>query len=108
MTYPATGSSNEWGFYFSDGSTPVNMDPPQPPAAAPIAPQSPSGLLNPEPANPTGGMITQDFLSGIGENIPTQGTVAQTVQPQIAGVPASAIQWNNATPGNGSVGNKFS
>jgi hypothetical protein len=108
MTYPAEGSSNEWGFYFSDGSTPVNMDPPQPPAAAPTAPQSPSGLLNPEPANPTGGMITQDFLSGIGENIPTQGVAVQTVAPTIAGAPAGSLQWNNWTSGPGSIGTKFS
>jgi hypothetical protein len=38
---------------------------------------------------------TQTALSSMGENMPQQGVAAQTVQPQIAGVPASAIQWNN-------------
>lgn len=38
-----------------------------------------------------------------------EGLPAQTVQPSIAGVANTALQWNNFTGGSvGSVGNKFS
>lgn len=111
MTYPAGDSTsvNQWGptAPASDFANP----PTGIPAEAPTAPQSPRGALSadaPPPQFDTGEMITQQFLSGIGENIPPQGTPVANVQPHIAGVPDSQIAWNNATPGNGTAGNKFS
>jgi hypothetical protein len=111
MTYPANQGNNNMGPFFNDGITPVNVSPASPPAAPPAVPKSPSGALSadaPPPQFDTGEMITQQFLSGIGENIPQQGVPAQTTQPHIAGVPDSQIAWNNATAGNGSTGNKCS
>jgi hypothetical protein len=56
---------------------------------APNPPQSPSGALSadaPPPQFDTGEMITQQFLAGIGENIPPQGTPSLTAPVQLAGV----------------------
>jgi hypothetical protein len=105
--------SNNWGEY--SNNTGVSAEPVYPPSAAPdqtgdlTPPQSPSGALSadaPPPQFDTGEMITQQFLSTIGENIPQQGTPVVTVQPHIAGVPDSQIAWNNWT--GGTPGNKLS
>jgi hypothetical protein len=50
------------------------------------------------PANQTPS-ATQTFLSDKGTNVSQQGVVKQTVQPQIDGVSASAVQWNNTGKG---------
>jgi hypothetical protein len=112
MTYPASGSSNAWGPYFSDGSTPVNTDPAQPPAAAPVAPQSPSGSFTGQSATfnfNESETSTEEFLTDVLEvQSPQSGLPAQTSAPTLAGVPSSQIAWNNWTAGTGTTGTKFS
>jgi hypothetical protein len=99
---------NQWGPYFPQSTYAYPSDGGVPSAPANPA-QSPSGALSadaPPPQFDTGEMITQQFLSGVGENIPPQGTPVATVQPHLAGVPDSQVAWNNWT--GGTVGNKFS
>lgn len=72
-----------------------------------VPPQSPSGSLNPS-QDPQGGTNTQEFLTGKFSDSTQQGIAVQTSAPVIAGVDPKAIAWNNTTPGNGTVGNKFS
>ena len=100
--------SNQWGPFFPASTYEYPADGGIPTAPA-NPPQSPSGALSadaPPPQFDTGEMITQQFLSGIGENIPQQGVAAQSTAPAVAGVDPKAIAWNNWT--GGTPGNKFS
>ena len=92
------------------------------PTAADVSPAPPVGDGTPPPTgditvpqSPSGTSVddvdrsesaTETFLSGVGPNVPQQGTAAQTEAPVIAG--CSSVPWNNTNPGNGTPGNKFS
>jgi hypothetical protein len=75
-----------------------------------VVPQSPSGTITTDTGRTE--TSTQTFLSGVGPNVPQQGTSSLTSAPSIAGTPE--IQWTNQVqefnpfPGYGSQGNKFS
>ena len=91
----------------SDPLYPPEAIPNDPPAPNP--PQSPSGTSQPAPNR--GELITESFLSGIGPNIPQQGTAAisDVSTITIAGVAPGALQVNNWTSGSvGVAGDKFS
>jgi hypothetical protein len=97
--------SNNWGPYTPATTYEYPADGGVPTAPA-NPPQSPSGTSQTAPNR--GQLNTEGFLSGVGENISQQGLPVQTSQPHLAGVPDTAIQWNNTTAGNGTVGTKFS
>jgi hypothetical protein len=106
--------SNQWGEY--NNNTGVSAEPVYAPSAAPdptndlVPPQSPSGLINPQPADPTGQTNTEGFLAGKFSTLPQQGTATlDSTKVVIAGVAPGALQVFNPTGGTvGSTGDKFS
>jgi hypothetical protein len=78
MTYPASGSQNQWGFYAPASTYEYPADGGTPPAPSILAPpQSPSGSVTGESANSnftSGETSTETYLRAFGETEEQQGS----------------------------------
>ena len=114
MTLPVSPTNNMAAWYQTDA--PVNTTPAQPPGPEQAVPNSPDGAsLTARDYDGSFNYLnnvtsTNEFLENvIAVDSEQEGLPAQTVQPSIAGVANTALQWNNWTSGSvGVTGSKFS